>query len=451
MYRLVCQSGPEPLELHIAQGPVSVGRSADNGLQVNDPSVSGHHCEIEVQDGTVLLRDLGSTNGSFVNNKPVRQSLVHPGDCIRLGNIRFVLLADNPQAAVANVVASVQATDQGFNYSGGAALEEEVLAPPPPFVMPGGGSAGDPLLDKPLFCKNHYQNLALYFCPKCRRHFCDLCVNTRGSTGGGLKFCKICGTGCSRLVIKPVVRHLDFFAESRAAFNYPFRGDGWALLLGGTMFFGFLDLANTIARNSVTYGMRAMMMRVVVFTFMLGTGYLFSFLKRIIACTAQGEDKMPDWPELTEWKEDIVSPMFQFSVICFFSFGPALVTYLAMDYLFDVDYPWLVWAVALAGCLYFPMAFLGVAMFDTLAATNPLFVVGSIAVVAREYIFPALVFAGILGFRWLSETLLTMLLGIPFIPALISDLLGITLLLVEARILGLLYFTQKQKLGWFKR
>ena len=188
----------------------------------------------------------------------------------------------------------------------------------------------------------------------------------------------------------------------------------------------------------------------VIFTFILGCGYLFAYLKKIIAYTAHGEEHMPDWPELTEWKDDIVSPMFQFLMICFFSFGPALLTWLVMDFWFEVDYPWLVWLVALAGCAYFPMAFLGVAMFDSLAAAHPLFVLGSITVVPREYSIAALVFAGILAFRWLSESLLAMLLRIPLVPVLISDLLGICLLMVEARILGLLYLSRKQTLGWFK-
>jgi hypothetical protein len=193
-----------------------------------------------------------------------------------------------------------------------------------------------------------------------------------------------------------------------------------------------------------------MMMRVMIFTFILGCGYLFSYLKKIITFTAHGDQNMPDWPELTEWKEDIVSPMFQFLMISLFSFGPAFLAWLLMDFWFDVDYPWLVWLIALAGCLYFPMAFLGVAMFDSLAAAHPLFVAGSVSVVPREYSVAVLVFAGILLLRWLSETLLTMLLHIPLVPVLLSDLLAIGLLMVEAGILGLLYLARKRTLGWFK-
>lgn len=405
MHCLVSNSGTDSWEIQLKPGSNSFGRSEDNDFQLTDSSISSHHCEVTLGAGDVRVKDLGSTNGTFINNIPIDEACLQPGQTLRLGKVPLVFQCTAPSST---------------------------------------GS------DKPVFCRNHYQNLARFFCPRCKRHFCDLCVNTRGSAAGGLKFCKVCATECQPVAIKPIERQVEFFAEARQAFQYPFRGDGWILLLGGSFFFGFLDLANYVGRNSFAYAMRAMMMRVVIFTFILGSGYLFSYLKKIIAYTAQGEPHMPDWPELTEWKEDIVAPMFQFLMICCFSFGPAFLTWLVMDFWFEVDYPWLVWLVSLAGCAYFPMALLGVAMFDSLAAAHPLFVIGSITVVPREYSIAVLVFAGILAFRWLSETLLAMLLRIPLVPILISDLLGICLLMVEARILGLLYLSKKQTLGWFK-
>ena len=161
----------------------------------------------------------------------------------------------------------------------------------------------------------------------------------------------------------------------------------------------------------------------------------------------EGEEHLPDWPELAEWKEDIVSPMFQFTVLSLVTFSPALIVYLW----WEGDYLWAVWLVALIGCLYFPMAWLGVAIFDSLAALNPLFVVGSILRVPKEYGLAAGVFAAIIGVRWLCETVLAWILPIPIVPALLADLLAIVLLLVEARILGLLYRSQKEILGWFNR
>jgi hypothetical protein len=273
-------------------------------------------------------------------------------------------------------------------------------------------------------------------------------VNTRGSAAGGLKFCKFCAGECVPVTIKGFIPHaVDFFKAIPRAFKYPFVGDGLILLIGGTLFFGFLDAANYIARNAFQYGMRAMTLRAVIITFILGTGYLFSFLKKVIYSTADGDQQMPDWPELSEWQADIVSPMFQFVVVSTVSFGPAI----ALALWLQGDSPWAVWLLALLGCFYFPMGMLGVAMFDNLAALNPLFIVGSALKIPKEYAVTALVFAGIIGIRWLSETVLYWLIKVPLVPTLFADLLGLCLLIIEARILGLLYLSQKAHLGWFRK
>jgi hypothetical protein len=97
------------------------------------------------------------------------------------------------------------------------------------------------------------------------------------------------------------------------------------------------------------------------------------------------------------------------------------------------------------------MAFLAVAMFDSLVALNPIFVLGSIPRVPREYAVAALVFIGIVGLRWLSGSALAMLLHIPLAPTILADLICLGLLIVEARILGLLYLSQKSNLRWFEK
>jgi hypothetical protein len=144
--------------------------------------------------------------------------------------------------------------------------------------------------------------------------------------------------------------------------------------------------------------------------------------------------------------------MFQFSVVSFLSFGPALLFQIWGAWA-EWDYPWLlVVPAALLGCIYFPMAFLGVAMFDTLeAALKPAFVVGSILRVPREYSLAAAVFVGIIGIRWLSEWVFGILMKIPLVPALLADLIMIYLLMIEARILGLLFLSKRRILGWFKK
>jgi pSer/pThr/pTyr-binding forkhead associated (FHA) protein len=72
----------------LLKGRHSFGRKAENGIQISDPYVSGRHGEFEVTDEGVSIMDLGSTNGTFVNEAKLaegQKSLIHPGDAVRLG------------------------------------------------------------------------------------------------------------------------------------------------------------------------------------------------------------------------------------------------------------------------------------------------------------------------------------------------------------------------------
>ena len=46
----------------------TIGRVEDNTFQIADPSVSSHHCEVLLRGSEVLIRDLNSTNGTFIND-----------------------------------------------------------------------------------------------------------------------------------------------------------------------------------------------------------------------------------------------------------------------------------------------------------------------------------------------------------------------------------------------
>ncbi|HEY5533707.1 MAG TPA: FHA domain-containing protein [Ignavibacteria bacterium] len=63
-----------------------VGRSPENDICLNDVSVSRKHLKIAVDD-KVLIEDLGSVNGTFVNGKPVKFAYITPQDTVRLGNV----------------------------------------------------------------------------------------------------------------------------------------------------------------------------------------------------------------------------------------------------------------------------------------------------------------------------------------------------------------------------
>ena len=74
---------------------LKLGRDLQNDTVIDHPSVSRFHAAIERKDGSLLITDLGSTNGTFVNGKQITSDRVlRPGDTIRIGPSRLVLNID---------------------------------------------------------------------------------------------------------------------------------------------------------------------------------------------------------------------------------------------------------------------------------------------------------------------------------------------------------------------
>src|SRR6185295_5331687 len=84
----------------IGSGNHRVGRADGNDLCMPDGSVSSAHCEIALDpSGNLVVRDLGSTNGTFIEGQRVREALVQPGQHLGLGNLEMVF--ENSLAAAA--------------------------------------------------------------------------------------------------------------------------------------------------------------------------------------------------------------------------------------------------------------------------------------------------------------------------------------------------------------
>jgi len=69
---------------------VTIGRLADNTLQIDDGSVSSRHAEIELEAGSYHLHDAGSTNGTFVNGEQTTDAVLRHGDELRFGIVEAV-------------------------------------------------------------------------------------------------------------------------------------------------------------------------------------------------------------------------------------------------------------------------------------------------------------------------------------------------------------------------
>ncbi len=77
----------------------TVGRLEDNAFQIPAPSISGHHCEILLKGNDVVVKDLDSTNGTFINGEQVTEATLPVGHTVRFGSVEARLEASAPTGA----------------------------------------------------------------------------------------------------------------------------------------------------------------------------------------------------------------------------------------------------------------------------------------------------------------------------------------------------------------
>jgi hypothetical protein len=462
MARLVVQPGsPAAWEIKLKAGTNSLGRGAANDFTLDDPSVSSSHCHIVLENECAFIKDLGSTNGTYVNRTPVKETVLEPGHTIHLGGVEMMYCSDAPvsaedsQPVVAARIAPVPAGLPPPRAAGPAGVA--TVSPPravtitanrqPPIAVPpltGAPSAG--VGSGP--CKHHPKIPGRHFCSHCQIFFCDACVTTHGQQ----KFCRHCGTECVpvQVQLQRPTAPKGFFARFPAAFIYPFRGSGLLVLLVSTFVLALMEFLGS--------SWLFLPLKIIAY------GYIFSFMQNIIHSTANEEEQMPDLPGF----DDVLGGAFRLAVtvlICFaLPVAFALLRFLEQLSIQAPDVPASAMiATMVLGCLYFPMAFLAVAMKDTALAANPLVVVPAILKVPLEYLVTtilvigiytlrefgglAVYFAGASGQHTRDMSMLFLTFGVRAVWSLIS----VYLLTVSMRILGLLYVTNKQKFGWFDR
>lgn len=85
-YGLRVVTGVSEFALYPLEGTLRIGRAAECDLTLNDPSVSRAHAIVEIAGERPTVRDLGSTNGTFVNGKRIESKTLRDGDELRFGN-----------------------------------------------------------------------------------------------------------------------------------------------------------------------------------------------------------------------------------------------------------------------------------------------------------------------------------------------------------------------------
>lgn len=137
----------------VVQSPLTLGRAAGNTIVVNHPTVSRHHARIEPRDTGIVIVDLHSANGTFVNDERVLgMHHLQPGDRVRIGT-----------TIVFGCEASGIAVPPAFPPALLAALEStpDTQAPTSPLVAP--ATPACPACGAPVRANAH-------FCPACGHH-----------------------------------------------------------------------------------------------------------------------------------------------------------------------------------------------------------------------------------------------------------------------------------------
>src|SRR5437660_4297851 len=118
----------EGQDIELNPDPMTVGRASSCNIKIGDAGVSSKHAKIWCEDGVFYLMDLGSTNGTFVNDRDVDREQLNDGDTITFGMTKAQFVADQPKPRAAPPVAAGRGA--GAPGRGAAAPSRAAAAPP---------------------------------------------------------------------------------------------------------------------------------------------------------------------------------------------------------------------------------------------------------------------------------------------------------------------------------
>jgi pSer/pThr/pTyr-binding forkhead associated (FHA) protein len=95
----------------------TIGRVDDNTFPIPHASVSSHHCEVLLRGSDIVVKDLNSTNGTFIQNEQVTgEKVLKPGQILRLGQVDIRLEVPGAANAKKAPVDSTMVVNRGVNF-----------------------------------------------------------------------------------------------------------------------------------------------------------------------------------------------------------------------------------------------------------------------------------------------------------------------------------------------
>lgn len=90
-WSIIADTGPEKGQVIPISNKVLVGRALDCDLSILEPGLSRKHAELNIVDGKLVVTDLGSANGTFLNNKKVKEARPKTGDLLQFEKVSFII------------------------------------------------------------------------------------------------------------------------------------------------------------------------------------------------------------------------------------------------------------------------------------------------------------------------------------------------------------------------
>jgi adenylate cyclase len=128
--KLVSFTGDQDFELTAGQTYV-VGRAVTSDIPIFDPTISRRHAELQVTASAVRLKDLGSSNGTFINGERVTEGTVEPGNSVTFGKVVFQL--KSPDMGSGRLIT----TGQNLPHPGGTIVKQISMSGGVPAVIVG--------------------------------------------------------------------------------------------------------------------------------------------------------------------------------------------------------------------------------------------------------------------------------------------------------------------------
>ena len=110
-FKLISTTGDQTIDLPEGRAIV-VGRAVTSDLPIYDPTVSRRHAEVTLADGSVSVKDLGSSNGTYINGTQISESTAGDGDIVTFGKVAFKVHQATP--AVSRPATKLAAEASGF-------------------------------------------------------------------------------------------------------------------------------------------------------------------------------------------------------------------------------------------------------------------------------------------------------------------------------------------------